>query len=298
MAGRRGSAGLLALCLAAALAGCGASGTSARIEIVASTDVYAAIAEQLVAGLPPGRVGVSSIIDDPAIDPHSYEASARNELAISRADLIVENGAGYDGFVDTLRDASGARAPVINAAALTGHAADPDFNEHVWFDFPTVETVARRVSAFLIAHDAIDATALRRNAQFFAIRMHALEARMARLRARYGGTGVAITESLPTYLLAACGLVDRTPAEFSNAIEEETDASPGVLRDTLDLFATHRVALLVYNRQTAGPQTDQVINAATEAHLPVLGLTETLPAGRTYLGWMNSIVDALAAALA
>jgi zinc/manganese transport system substrate-binding protein len=297
MSSRRRTAVLAALAaVAVATGGCSAAGgESADIQIVASTDVYAAIAERLAAGLPAGRVGVSSIIGDPSIDPHEYEASARNELSISRADLILENGGGYDDFVDMLRRAAGADAPVINAVQLSGHAQDAELNEHVWYDFPTVERVARRITSFLLMHDRADAAILRRNAAQFAAGLRRLEATEAKLRD--APVGVAITESVPLYLLDACGFVDRTPAEFSNAIEEGTDASPRVLQDTLDLFTTHSVGLLVYNEQTAGPQTDQVIDAAKDNGVPVVGVTETLPSSIGYLQWMRGILHDIAAAV-
>ena len=300
MTGRHRIAVLLAAAaISGTLAGCSAAGgESADISIVASTDVYAAVAHRLVAGLPAGRVGVGSIIGDPSIDPHEYEASPRNELSISRADLIIENGGGYDGFVDTLRRAAGADAPVINAVALSGHAHDAELNEHVWYDLPTVAKVARRITGFLVAHDRPDATLLRRNAAAFARALQRLEATEAHLRSAHGGAGVAITEPVPLYMLQACGLVNRTPAAFSQAVEEATDASPRVEQAVLNLFSEHQVRLLVYNAQTAGPQTDQVIGVAKDNGVPVVAVTETLPGSVGYLPWMSGILHDIAAALA
>ena len=97
--------------------------------------------------------------------------------------------------------------------------------------------------------------------------------------------------------MQACGFVNLTPPEFSNAIEEGTDASPRVLQATLDLFPTHAVALLVYNEQTAGPQTDQVIAAAKENGISAVGVTETLPANLNYLQWMRGILQDVVAGL-
>src|SRR5262249_12236331 len=109
---------------------------------------------------------------------------------------------------------------------------------------------------------------------------------------------VAITESVPLYLLHACGLVNRTPVEFTQAVEEGTDASPRVAQATLDLFRKHAVQLLVYNAQTAGPQTDQVISAARDNHVPVVAVTETLPGSISYVQWMRGILHHVATAVA
>ncbi|MDT4940905.1 MAG: zinc/manganese transport system substrate-binding protein [Pseudonocardiales bacterium] len=289
-----GAVGATAGCLCACSA---ASGETADISIVASTNVYGSVVQQLVSGLPPGRVSVTAILADASVDPHSYEASPRNELAISRADLIIENGGGYDGFVDTLRAAAGASAPVVNAVQLSGHSHDAELNEHVWYDLATVRRVAQRVTAFLLARDPRDAPVLRRNAAAFAAGVRRLDGAAARIRARHGGEGVAITEPVPLYLLQSCGLVNRTPPEFSQAIEEGTDASPRLLQATLDLFGAHQVRLLVDNEQTAGPQTDDVIAAARSAGVPVIGVTETLPGDVDYLSWMDGILHDIAAAL-
>ncbi|WP_214443586.1 metal ABC transporter substrate-binding protein, partial [Mycobacterium tuberculosis] len=48
------------------------------------------------------RVDVTSIITSASQDPHSYEASARDRLTLQKADLVVENGGGYDAFIDSL----------------------------------------------------------------------------------------------------------------------------------------------------------------------------------------------------
>ena len=88
-----------------ALAGCSSSPTSAAdsdadgtIQVVASTNVYGSIAAQIGGD----RVDVTSIIESATQDPHSYEATARDRLTVQKADLVIENGGGYDAFVDTL----------------------------------------------------------------------------------------------------------------------------------------------------------------------------------------------------
>ncbi len=139
----------------ALLAGCGDSSdaadgksTSARVAVVASTNVYGDIVRR-VGG---DRVDVTSVISDPDQDPHSYEADPQNQLALSKAKVVVENGGGYDDFVDRmLRSGRNDSARVINAVAVSGKTAPKggELNEHVWYDFPTVAKVADRIAAAL-----------------------------------------------------------------------------------------------------------------------------------------------------
>ena len=117
------------------------------------------------------------------------------------------------------------------------------------------------------------------------------------MAAAHSGEAVAITEPVPLYLLTACGLVNRTPAQFSEAVEEDTGVSVRVLQQTLALFESHTVRALVYNAQTSGAETTRVLAAAKAAGIPAVPVTETLPAGDTYLGWMGDNLDAVVKAL-
>jgi zinc/manganese transport system substrate-binding protein len=283
----------LALCLAA----CGpAAAADDRVQVVASTNVYA----DLVKRIGGDRVSVTSFITDPSQDPHSYQANARNQLAIRDAKLVVENGGGYDDFMDTML----AAAPmtdrqVLNAVELSGHTK-PDgdeLNEHVWYDFPTVESLTDHVADTLAVLDPTHADAFHRNAAGLRVELRLLEQREAGLRARDAGQSVAITEPVPLYLLAACGLSSATPGEFSEAIENGTDVPVAVLEQTLDLFRDHKVRALVYNEQTSGPQTEQVRSEAQRDGVPVVGVTETLPHEMSFVQWMSHNLDALEAAL-
>ena len=106
----------------------------------------------------------------------------------------------------------------------------------------------------------------------------------------------AITEPVPLYLLDAVGLVNVTPAAFSEAIEEGSDVAPRDLEAMLDLIGSADVVLLAYNDQTTSPQTEQVRAAAEAAGIPVVSFSETVPDGLTYPSWMSANLDAIAAA--
>ena len=97
------AASALALAGCATAAGSSSSAGSAdaagdAVQVVASTNVYGQIVEEIGGD----AVAVTSIVSSAAQDPHSYEPSAQDTLAISNAELIVENGGGYDSFIDAL----------------------------------------------------------------------------------------------------------------------------------------------------------------------------------------------------
>jgi zinc/manganese transport system substrate-binding protein len=296
-----------AVVVSLALAGCsstaGATSTAGTtsgggaIRVVASTNVYGDIASKIGGNL----VKVDSIISDPSQDPHSYEADAQVQLALSKAQVVIENGGGYDDFVDTLlKGANNPKAVVLNASDISGYDQNPkngQFNEHLWYDFPTMQKVVDRIAASLTTIDPSGSTAFAANAKKFTDSLTTLEADEASLKSSFAGEGAAITEPVPLYMLEASGLVNKTPAAFSKAIEDGTDVSPVVLKDTLALFSQGSVKLLAYNEQTSGPETEQVLAAAKSAGIAIIPVRETLPSGKDYLGWMTDTLAALKAAL-
>ena len=275
------------------------STTPGTLSVVASTNVWGDIA----ATIGGDRVRVTSVISNPSADPHSYEASARTRLAVADAGLIIENGGGYDDFMSQLVAATRSTAPVIVAvdasgAAAAARSAGTQLNEHVWYDLPGVAKVADRITAALTAADPGGAATFRANAARFQAGLQALIAQETAARSAVQGAGVAITEPVPLYLLDAVGAVDMTPAAFSKAVEDGTDAPAQALQQTEALLTSGAVKALVYNEQTTGAQTELLLKLAQANHVAVVPVTETLPAGTSYLTWMGDNLAAVRTALA
>jgi zinc/manganese transport system substrate-binding protein len=294
---------------ALALAGCAPAdeGNGAELSIVTSTNVYG----DLAATIAGDAAEVTAIIHDSAQDPHEYEATPRDALAIAEADLVVVNGGGYDEFMATLLEAHDTRAVVVDAVELSGlepghhdegeHEGEHEHgevNEHVWYDLDAMAELADAIATQLSALDPAHAEVFTANAAQLTAGLDQLAQRASGIAATHGGARVAITEPVPLYLLEAAGLENATPEEFSEAVEEGTDAPALVVRAVIDLVTGPGIALLAYNEQTVGPQTEQVLAAAQDAGTPVVSFTELLPEGEDYLSWMAANLDAIEAALA
>jgi zinc/manganese transport system substrate-binding protein len=294
--------GLLAV--EAVVAGCGSAPSGpppatvapASITVVTTTDVYGSIA-RAVGG---DRVTVKSIINSPDADPHEYEATPADAAAVAAARLMIFNGGGYDDFATKLLDVASTRPQVIDVVALSGlrPPGAQEFNEHVWYSLPTVEKLAYEIAADLATADPPGASTYAGNATTFATRVNGLIGRVDALNAAHHGEKVAVTEPVPLYLVQAAGLQNATPAAFSEAAEQGSDPSATVLNETLQLFANRTVKALLANTQTEGAATRQVEQAAGVAGVPVVVVTETLPAGvDDYVTWQSGQIDQLSAAL-
>ncbi|GAB3268951.1 metal ABC transporter solute-binding protein, Zn/Mn family [Kineosporia babensis] len=305
--------------------GSGDAGASAAdaLNVVAVTNVYGDIAAQ-VGG---DAVEVTSIISSATQDPHSYEADTRTQLAVTKADLVIENGGHYDEFMDKLIEAAGGTPTVINAVEVSGlesaeeeshaeeeeHAEDEaahseeeehahehehgEFNEHVWYDLESMQKVADQIAADLgkaLPERAAEFTA---NAKAFNTELDGVIELQDAVATEHKGEGVAITEPVPLYLLEHMGLENKTPEGFSEAIEEGNDLPIAVLNDTLKIFSSGDVKALVYNAQTTSPETEKVLAQAKADQVPTVAVTETLPEGQTYVAWMKANVEAVTSAL-
>lgn len=297
--------------LAIGLAGCAPtfSASTEGLSIVASTNVYGSLAERLAGDL----ASVSSIIDDPAQDPHSYEASAQEQLAIANADLVIKNGGGYDPFIDTLVKSAGSTAVVVSAVEASGlldEAGDDDHagdeasdlhaggNEHVWYSLHGMAAVAAAVTAALVEIDADNSAVFDSNLESFLADLDELESEAEEIADRVGGGDAVVTEVVPVYLLSELGLVDVTPEEFTEAIEEGADVPPLALQQTIGLIERGEVRLLAYNEQTASAETERVRAVAESVGIPVVSFAETLPEEEDYVSWMRANLEAVASALA
>lgn len=296
LAADRSAAAITSALAVFGLTGCAASLDAARggpPSIVASTDVWAGVARS-VAG---DDADVTSIVTGGSADPHSFEAGAADAAAITDASVVVYNGGGYDQWVDAvLKNHPG--IATVDAYALLNAAAVGEgqpANEHVFYELETAKAVANALAGRLAADEPAKSAQYRSRADEFGHKADAIlqrEHQMAR-----PGTAVAATEPVAHYLLRAAGLTDKTPPGFSNAIEQDTDPAPADVAAMLDLLTKREVSALIYNDQTATAVTRKVRAAAEEAGVPVVQVTESLPAGTDYLSWQSQTADRLAAAL-
>ncbi|MPY99677.1 MAG: metal ABC transporter substrate-binding protein [Actinophytocola sp.] len=319
---RTGRAVATAGALALVVTGCGsgdAGGASddGRIPVVASTDAWGSVLKA-VGG---DTVSVTSIVEAVDGDPHSYESTARDGLAFSEAELVIYNGGGYDEFAAQLASEA-SDAPVLNAVELSGHESEEGdhegethaeegetrdeghghghggANEHVWYDFATVATVADAAAKELGKIRPDEADTFQANAEKLTTALGDIEAKLSAIGEDNPGAKVIATEPVSHYLIEDAGLDDVTPDNFRDAIENETDVPVAVQDAVLRLAKSGSLAAVVNNPQAATPVTEELVEAAKRSDVPVVDVTETLPEGETdYLGWIESQVDALDAAV-
>jgi zinc/manganese transport system substrate-binding protein len=280
---------LATACSSATAAGSAGNGT-ASIKAIGAENQYANVIQQ-VGGK---YVQVTAIMSNPNTDPHSFEASPAVAREISNADLIVQNGLGYDQWATDINNAvpsDGRR--VINVQQLLG-LPDSTPNPHLWYNPTTMPKVATAIASDLAAIQPAHASYFKANAAKFTQSLSAWTQAIATFKANHPSIPVATTEPVADYMLQAAGADDMTPWAFQADIMNGTDPSPQNVAAEKALFTQHKVKVFLYNQQVTDTLTDSFIDLAHANGVPVVGVYETMPTpGYDYQTWMTAEVNAL-----
>ena len=269
--------------------------SSATITAVGAENEYANVIGQ-VGGK---YVHVSAIESNPNTDPHTFEASASVANLIASAGLVVQNGLGYDTYMNKIEDAAPSSGrKVIDVQHLLG-LPDSTPNPHLWYKPSTMPAVAKAVAADLSALQPAHKAYFAAKAAAFDASLQPWYHAIAQFKARYPGTPVATTEPVGDYLLQAAGTRNLTPFAFQADIMNGVDPAPQYVSLQDGLFSGHKVKVFLYNQQVTDSLTASFLAAAHRDGIPVVGVYETMPEpGYDYQSWMMAETAALERAVA
>lgn len=282
---------------------------SVTFDVVASVNQWGSLAQQLGGKC----ANVTSLINSTAADPHDYEATAADMAKLAKADIVVLNGAGYDGWAEKAQFDTN-RQTIVNVGDLMGITATEEHeheheeasdgeeghhhhhgstNPHLWFSPEAVLKAADAINAAYVskAGEGTDtaATAQRHfnewNGEYANFVALVNQARAKNVKRTY-----AATESIISYLLDYLGAEDHTPAAYTNAMNSEAEPSAADLKAAIDVVSGNDVDILVVNPQEMGGFAQKLNDAAVASHKTIISATEQLPENQsTLLGWLTLI---------
>src|SRR2546425_10642119 len=156
------------------------SSSSTVINVVAAENFYGDIVKQLGGS----HVAVTSILSNPNVDPHEYESNVQTAIAVSKAQLVVENGNGYDAWMDRLLSASPNNSRVVLVGANIADHKLPD-NPHVWYGIENMPAIAQAITAALKKLDTADASTFDSNLATFRQSLILLEQKIREINKKY-----------------------------------------------------------------------------------------------------------------
>jgi zinc/manganese transport system substrate-binding protein len=241
-------------------------------------------------------VQVTAIQSNPNTDPHEFEVTPSVAQALQAADIVVENGLGYDAWASHML--AGTHAKVLSAQTLL-NLPDATPNPHLWYRPDTMPAVAAAAAAFFEAKDPAHKPEYAANLRAFDASLAPWEREIALVKAKYAGARVAVTEPVADDLLQAAGLKIMTPFSYELSVMNDTDPAPQDVAAQEALLSGRKVRVFVYNKQVTDPQTQALVALAKAHDVQVLPVYELMPTSAAhYQDWMMQATLALNQALA
>jgi zinc/manganese transport system substrate-binding protein len=240
-------------------------------------------------------VRVTSIINDPSADPHEFQIDVQVGKAYQMAELVVQNGLGYDEFSNKIMVTLPQKPVVITAGEAVGLKSGD--NPHLWYSPDYVRRISMAITHTLKQLRPLAATYFDAQAQEFAIALTPYHALIEEIKRRFAGTPIGATETVFVYMAEATGLNLVSPPRFMQAVAEGTNPTVRDVAMFHDQIRQKHIKVLVYNTQAVSNLTSQLRTLAQELGIPVVGVTETLvPVHDSFQNWqVQQLRDLLAA---
>jgi zinc/manganese transport system substrate-binding protein len=263
-----------------------------KIEVVAAENFYGNVAQQIGGD----RVSVVSILNNPDQDPHLFEVSPAVIRKVAAAQVVLYNGAGYDPWVEQVLSATAkpGRVAIVAADLMQRKSGD---DPHLWYDPATMPAVARALATALAAADPAHKDDYAARLATFLASLAPFDAKIAAIRDKYAGTAVTATEPVFGNMAQALKLT-MANERFQLAIMNDTEPSARDVAAFEQDLKDHKVRVMFYNRQASSKIVQHLVALARAAKIPVVGITETAPAGSSYQDWMLMELDETQRALA
>ncbi|MFC6261338.1 metal ABC transporter solute-binding protein, Zn/Mn family [Levilactobacillus fujinensis] len=253
---------------------------SGKINVVATLDFYGEAARAIL-----GQQGkVTTVINSPSIDAESYEPDVKTAKQVATADVVIENGLGYDSWMDRVVQANqDSGTKTLNIGKLMGKQTGD--NPHLWSDPNVMIKVTRHLVTQFSKIDPPHAKAFRRRGAAYERQLTVLP-RLAKQLAKNGrGQRVAVSEPVFDFALTAMGY-RISDGHFAQSIEEDSDPTPADITQLQSQLKHHRVAFFVENTQNTSKNVTNMVHLAKKYGIPVVKVTETMPANQDYRTWM------------
>ena len=264
------------------------------VRVVAAENFWGSIASQIGGS----HVSVTSIITNPTVDPHSYEPTTADAIVLASAQLVIENGIGYDAWVPRLLSADQDHPTVLDVGTVIGVANGG--NPHRWYNpVDVLQVIATMVTDFQRIAPAASAYFAAQARHFRGVDLRSYHLAIAAIRSRFAGTKVGASASIFAMLAPALGLDLVTPSSFLRAISEGTEVSAADKQAIDHQIRAHLIKVYIYNSQNVTPDVQAQLSQVKAEHIPYATITETLvPPTSTYEAWQTAQLLGIEAALA
>lgn len=266
------------------------SQSNGKINITATTNIYGEVA-RAVAG---NKGNVKSIINDPDTDPHDYDPAPTDAQEIAKSQVVIANGLGYDSWVANLVKNGNDDLQYVRVGESVLKQKKGD-NPHVWYDPQTMPKLARNLARRFGKLQPKNKAYFNRNAEKYIKSLAPVQQKMDQVKKtaqKQGKQEVYVSEPVFDYAIQAMNFTVGNK-KFENDTEKGTDPAPSTIKAMQDGLKKKKIAFFVDNKQASSKTVSNFVELAQKNNIPILKVTETMPAKQNYRQWMVGQYDQL-----
>ena len=255
------------------------------INVVASLNQWGSLAAELGGD----DVEVTSIVNSTNVDAHDFEPKTSDVAKLSKAQIIVANGAGYDSWATKSMTKT---TNIVSAASVMG-AVEGD-NPHLWFSKDARSSMATAITDAYIKALPSKKKAFQKRLKAWQADEKSLETWASEFTKSHSNLTYAATEPVVYYLMADLGFKDQTPKGYTQSTASGGEPAPADLQSFQKLIEDKGVDVLVNNTQESSDATNMLRGTAGRAGVPVFDVSEQMPQAYTTLtDWIADLVARL-----
>lgn len=256
------------------------------ITVVSSINQWGSLAAELGGD----DVKVTSIVNSTNVDAHDFEPKTSDVAKLSKAQVVVANGAGYDSWATK---SLGQGPNLVSAASVVG-ATEGD-NPHLWFSKDARTGMAEAITEAYIK-------ALPSKKKDFEQRLttwkqgeQSLEQWVDDFTKHHTKKiAYAATEPVAYYLMSDLGFEDITPKGYTQSTASGSEAAPADLQSFQKLLEDGKADVLINNTQESSDATNMITGTAGRSDVPVVDISEQMPKDIDKLNdWINQLVNTI-----
>ncbi len=273
------------------MGGCAVNGTENSTKPLAKKVIYTSFypVQDLTVRIVGNKIDVRTIIQSGA-ELHDFEMRAKELAEISRADLIIYNGAGAENFIADLRTSINnddkfldlSRGISLITASPTAHNAHANVNPHTWLSIKNtlieLETIYRKIAVLDPA-----------NEPFYKENLHRAQAEFLQLDKKFT-IEFAKIPSTKKYFISSHDAFSYLARDYDLKQTAVTGISPQIEPSGKDLAAIakfiekHRISTIFF-AEKATPKVARTLARETGVNISTLHTLENLTDAERSIGY-------------
>ncbi|WP_289139908.1 metal ABC transporter substrate-binding protein [uncultured Brevibacillus sp.] len=323
---KKGLLAMISLLTAVSMVGCGAKEAASTPhedgQAAAKPKVYTTIypLEYVAKRIGGEHIDVTNLV--PAgVEPHDYEPTAKDMVALAGADIFAFNGSGLELWVDkAVGNLDKNKTVIVNSTEgmdllqaaehmheeegkAEEHAEEAhehehgEFDPHVWLDPTKLKAQAEKIKTTLVQKDQAHAADYEKNFAQLASDLDQLDKDFKDMVAQTSKKEFMVSHSAFSYLASRYGLLQVAISGVNPADEP----SPSQLKNLVEHVKEHNISYVLFETLVS-PKVAEVIakeaGVKTATLNPLEGLTQDdIKANRDYLSIMRDNLETLRTAL-